>query len=159
MDWNAIKTEYITTDKSYRRLCEEYKVSYTALSQRGKKEKWTDLRNQHKSKIVSNQVKEVEKKAINYRDTLYDLAYKVASQLVTMTDNHTMEELVSIGLKPRDITGAIKDLNDALHIKSDRDIKEQDARIKKLIKDAESDIDADREIVVRIQGDADGYSV
>lgn len=46
------------------------------------------------------------------------------------------------GVKPRDITGAIKDLEDALHIKSEADIREQAARIKKMEKDAAIDSEA-----------------
>ena len=44
-----------------------------------------------------------------------------------------------MGIKPRDITGAIKDLEDALHIKSVSDVKEQEARIAKLRKEVKEE--------------------
>ena len=39
-DWNAIKTEYITTDTSYRKLGEKYEINYKVIADRGKAEKW-----------------------------------------------------------------------------------------------------------------------
>ena len=137
MDWNAIKTEYITTSISYRGLAEKYGVQLRTIAERAKREKWVDARTQHNNRIVSKSVKKAEEKVIDYKSTLYALAYKVANQLNDMTDKHTIEELVAIGLKPKDITGAIKELGDALHLKSASDLKEQEARIAKLRKEAE----------------------
>ena len=58
--------------------------------------------------------------------------------------------LISAGVKPRDITGAIKDLEDALHVKSAADLREQEARIKKLQKEAEGTDAAEKNIEVKI---------
>ena len=33
-DWQAIKTEYITTDTSYRKLAQKHGVSYQAICHR-----------------------------------------------------------------------------------------------------------------------------
>ena len=46
VDWNAIKTEYITTDTSYRKLGEEYGIHYRTIADRGKLEGWVALRSQ-----------------------------------------------------------------------------------------------------------------
>ena len=77
---------------------------------------------------------------------LYDLAYKVAQQLTDLVEGNDIVTLISAGVKPRDITGAIKDLEDALHVKSAADLKEQEARIRKLQKEAEgTDVKTDGE--------------
>lgn len=156
VDWKKIKTEYITTNISYRNLAKKYDVPFNTLQCRAKKENWVELRQRHQDNIVAKSVEKAEESAIDYKSAIYDLAYKVVMQLNDMTDNKTISELVKIGIKPRDITGAIKDLEDALHIKSMSDMREQEARIANLQKQAVED--APKEITVHIQGDANDYS-
>lgn len=139
VDWKKIKTEYITTNISYRKLAEKYDIPFNTLQCRAKKEKWVELRKQHQDNIVSKSVEKAEENAIDYKSDLYDLAYKVATQLKDMINENTISDLVAMGIKPRDITGAIKDLEDALHIKSMSDIKEQEARIAKLRKEVKEE--------------------
>ena len=156
VDWKKVKTEYITTTISYRKLAEKHDIPFNTLQCRAKKEKWVELRQRHQDNIVAKSVEKAEESAVDYKSSIYDLAYKVAMQLNEMTDNKTISELVKIGIKPRDITGAIKDLEDALHIKSMADMREQEARIANLQKQAVDD--APKEITVHIQGDASDYS-
>ena len=151
IDWNAIKTEYITTNTSYRELCKKYGVSKTAICNQGKRGDWVQLREQHNANIVAKSAKEAEKKAVSYKSVLYELAYKMALQLKDMTEENSLQDLTAMGIKPRDITGAIKDLEDALHVKSEADLKEQEARIAKLRKDAEKE-DTVNEININIGG-------
>lgn len=139
VDWKKIKTEYITTNTSYRKLAKKYDIPFNTIQCRAKKEKWVELRKQHQDNIVSKSVEMAEENAIDYKSDLFDLAYKVATQLKDMINENTISDLVAMGIKPRDITGAIKDLEDALHIKSISDIKEQEARIAKLRKEVEEE--------------------
>lgn len=53
VDWNAIKTEYITTRASYRQLAEKYGVSRVQIGNKGKKENWVELRRQHLDKRLA----------------------------------------------------------------------------------------------------------
>lgn len=139
IDWTAIKTEYCTTETSYRKLAEKYGVARTTLYRRAGAEEWPKLREQSKSNIEAKALASAEKEAASYRAELYALAGRVARELSDVTENHTMTELIGLGIKPRDITGAIKDLEDALHLRSAADIREQEARIKILTKQAEGD--------------------
>ena len=157
MEWNDIKTEYITTGISYKKLAEKHGIPFTTLSQRGTKEHWKELRRKHRENIVMKSVKKAEDRAVDYKSVLYELAYKVARQLAELTDDKSVEQLARAGIKPRDITGAIKDLEDALHVKSDADLREQEARIAKLKRDAEEN-GTDRTVQVIIAGDAEKYS-
>ena len=52
-DWNKIKTEYITTDTSYRKLAQKYGVNSTTIAKRAGKEDWVSQRNQQASKTLS----------------------------------------------------------------------------------------------------------
>lgn len=156
-DWNAIKTEYITTSISYRKLCEKYNVSFTTLVKRAGKEKWVEARQKHNNKIVANSVKKSESKAVDYKKTLYEIAYKVARQLNDMTEQNSIFDLAAMGIKPKDITGAIKDLEDALHVKSEADLLEQQVRIAKLRKETEENKES-KDIRVVISSELEDYS-
>lgn len=59
-DWLKIKTEYITTDTSYRKLAEKYGVHYQTICARSKAEGWVLLREQFRNKVIT---KTVEKNA------------------------------------------------------------------------------------------------
>ena len=53
VDWQTIKTEYITGNISYRKLCQKHGVSYTTLSNRALDEKWVNAREQYRAKTLS----------------------------------------------------------------------------------------------------------
>ena len=157
VDWNAIKTEYITTNTSYRKLSDKYNIPFNTLQCRGKREDWVNLRNRFQYEIEEKAIENASNDVSEYKSTLYDLAFDIALQLKNMTKDRTIEDLARAGLKPRDITGAIKDIEDILHIKSEADMREQDARIKNLQKQIDNDA-GNKEITVHIQGSAIDYS-
>lgn len=154
VDFDKIRQEYITTDISYRKLCEKYDVSNTTLYARAKKEKWVEKRKQFKSKTDAK----VEDKASEARTLLYDLALAVARDLASIKDEHSLFELAVAQIKPRDITGAIKDLKTVLDVKSEADIEEQQARIANLRKQAEAAEHKDTDITVVFEGELDKYA-
>lgn len=158
MDWNVIKTEYITTNISYRKLAAKYGVPFDTLKRRAGDEKWVELRTQHGNKVTTKMMEKAENNAVKYKSMLYELAYKIARQIGEMTDRNSIEELALNGLKPRDITGAIRDIEDVLHIKSEVDLKEQEARIEKLRRDVENGQKTGDEIKIVISGSAEEYS-
>lgn len=50
IDWQKIKTEYITTNISCRKLAEKHGVSESTLMKKSASENWAGLRKQHRSK-------------------------------------------------------------------------------------------------------------
>ena len=159
MDWNAIKTEYITTNTSYRKLAEKYGTTVNAIDLKAKNEGWAEQRKQYNEKTVTKAIKKAEEKASDYRSYIYTLAYKTANKLNKMVEDNTFEQLAALGIVPRSITGAIKDLADVLNCKSAADVKEQEARIKKLQKEAEGDTNKDTTVTVRFDSESmDDYS-
>lgn len=54
MDWQEIKTAYITGDKTTRELAKEYGASVSVLQQRCAREGWVKLRKKHRSRVVAN---------------------------------------------------------------------------------------------------------
>lgn len=61
-DWNAIKSEYITSGISYRALADKYGLNRNTIAERGKAEKWPELRRQHLDKTLSKTLSLIEKK-------------------------------------------------------------------------------------------------
>lgn len=157
VDWSKIKTEYVTSNIGYRKLAENHKVPFKTLAHRAKQENWVEMRQRHKDKLVTKAVKKIEDKGIDYKSTLYEIAYNMALQLQNITKDKTVEDLAVLGLKPRDITSAAKDIGEILNIKSDIDLKEQEARIANLRKQAESG-DTSKEINIIIADNAEDYS-
>ena len=57
MDWTAVKTEYITTDTSYRRLAKKYGVSATQIGNRSRAEGWIEERERYLTAVVAKSVR------------------------------------------------------------------------------------------------------
>ena len=151
MDWKRIKAEYIAGGTSYRKLCEKYDVKFSALRNVAEKENWVELKaqTQHKSntKIVDVvSAKEVEK-AVN----IIDVADKLLEKIGTLAD------MVGDADSIKKLTSAIKDLKDIKGIKSDADMREQEARIRNLEKQAEAD-NTSKDIEVQFGSEAEEYS-
>lgn len=54
-----IKTEYITTDTSYRKLARKYKIPVKIISDAGKAEKWVEEKRQYNHKLSTETVKKI----------------------------------------------------------------------------------------------------
>ena len=81
MNWNAIKTEYITTDTSYRKLAEKYEIHYKVISERGKKEGWVELRSQHRDKTLTKTLDKISDKTSDKMARIDTLADKLLEKL------------------------------------------------------------------------------
>lgn len=153
-DWKAIKAEYIRGGTSYRKLCAKYGVSFSNLTRRAGKEKWTDLRQQCEDKSTTKTIEKTSDESSNKSIKIIDVADKLLDKISETID--LMDVLTSQSLK--NFTSALKDLKDIKGIKSDIDLKEQEARIAKLIKEAQAEEKQDNEIKVTIECGLDEYS-
>lgn len=154
MDWNELKTEYITTDTSYRKLAEKYGVSRGQIQRRATDENWPDLKSQFDTKTVSDAVNAVSKKFTARAKRLQDVTDKLLDKIELTIENID-------GFKSsravKDVSDALKNVKDIMMVKSDLDTREQEARIKNLQRQAESE-DDDNEIRVVITGKAKDYA-
>lgn len=150
-DWNRIKTEYITTDTSYRELSQKYGVHYTNIAKRAKKEDWQQLRQQQTNTTQTKMIQAVERrkvdraaKLIGVSDLLLD---KVRGMLEDNSGTMTSQAM-------RNLSGVLRDIKDIQMIRSEADMREQEARIDKLRREAARDEDdGSRAVVVNIGGD------
>ena len=144
--WEQIKTEYISTDTSYRQLEKKYGVSYTKIQGRAQRGKWIEEREQFKLNrsnksldlLCEHQAEEISK-ALMVANKLLD---KIERSVDAVEDGDTGAI--------KQLTGAIKDLKEIGVFRADLDRQEQMARIAKLKKETEEE-EKDTSITVVIE--------
>ena len=133
MEWNKLKAEYIAGGTSYRKLAQKYDVSFNTLQGVAKREKWCELKRQAQdksdTKLVNTIAKDISKNAVK----INDVADKLLDKIVSILDEFDGLDSQSI----KQLTSSLKDIKDIKGVKSEIDLKEQEARIEKLRKDAE----------------------
>ena len=134
-DWQKIKTEYITTDTSYRKLAQKYGVSTTQICNVGREEGWVELREQHLNKTVTKAVNAVSNQQAEQTAKLFGVSGLLLDKVKLLLEEH--EELLADTSAMKDVSVVLKNLKDLLMIKSEADMKEQEARIEKLRADAQ----------------------
>ena len=109
IDWTTIRSEYIKTNTSYRKLAEKHKVGYKTIATRGKNEDWPGLRNQKDIKTTSKTIEKISEKESDRAvtiDHVADLILKGIEQDVI----RMVEQGVPINWK--NYSGALKDIKD-----------------------------------------------
>ena len=134
-DWQKIKTEYITTDTSYRKLAQKYGVNYTTICQRSKAEKWIEQREQHQNKTLTKTVNAIGNKQAEQTAKLFGVSDLLLDKVKRLLEEN--EELLADTSAMKDVSVVLKNLKDLLMIKSEIDLREQEARIEKLRADAQ----------------------
>lgn len=155
-NWNEIKTEYITTDTSYRELSQKFGVHYTNIAKRAKKENWQQLRQQQANTTQTKMVQAVERKKVDRAAKILDV-----SDLLLQKVKERIEALdaLDMGSKElRQLSAAVKDLKEIQMIRSEADIREQNARIAKLQKEAERDKNEKPTITITLEGEIADYA-
>ena len=123
-DWQAIKTEYITTDTSYRKLAQKYGIGYQAICHRSQEEGWIAMREQHKNNTTTKTLEKISQQEANRAAKIHSVADKLLLKIETLVDRP--------GMMPKDVralVAAVKDLKEIQSVKSDLDKQEQEARI------------------------------
>lgn len=143
VEWKKIKAEYIAGGTSYRKLAEKYDVSRSKLQAKATSENWVKLKSQAEAKTESKIVEAVSdqgaKKAVDIIDVADKLLGKITELMDTMViDTQSFKQL----------TSALKDLKEIKGYKSEADMREQEARINKLRKEAEREDDTTSEIEI-----------
>ena len=74
IDWTSIKSEYITGNISYRKLADNWGVSFRTLSDRAVREGWKEARDAHRNNVLEKTVQKVaSRKATTTANKLCDL--------------------------------------------------------------------------------------
>lgn len=154
MDWKRIKAEYIAGGTSYRKLSEKYGVSFNTLKTHAVEEQWYKLRQQKDKKTTTKVIENLSDKESEIDDTYFrcvDKLMRKAEELIETTPIWQPQML-------KDMATTMKYLKECKGVKSEADIREQEARIAKLRKEAQEE-SKDNEIQIIIGADAEEYSV
>ena len=157
-DWNKIKTEYLTSDTSYRKLAQKYGVNATTIAKKASKEGWVSHRQQLANRTLSKTLTAVSNRQVNRAARLQKVADKLLNKIEAAVDDYNMEVLLVDRQSLRQITGALKDIKDIQMIRSEADLREQEARIAKLLKEAEREDSGPNKVVIQIEGGEDTWS-
>ncbi len=133
VDWTAIKTEYVTEKTSYRKLADKYGVSYTEVSKHGREESWKEEREKFLAKTYSKTLDALLKNQEFRIKKLQTITDKILNKIEESVDKMDEPDYQAF----RHITAALKDIKEIQMLKSELDMREQEARINKLNRDAE----------------------
>ena len=150
-DYQKIKAEYIAGGTSYRRLAEKYDVPRTTLERKAKEERWTELRRQADGKAEAKIVNAISNRQAAKADKIIDVADKLLAKIAEVID------MVDTPNGIKDLSTALKNIREIKGIKTDIDLREQEARIRNLEKQAEK-TDESNDITVTIGSEAEEYS-
>lgn len=148
MDWNAIKTEYVTTDTSYRKLAGKYGISATQIGNVARDEGWVQARERFLEETYAKTLKEIANKQAYRVKRLQTITDKILDKIESAVDIMSEADLKAF----RQVTEVLKDIKDIQMLKSDADMREQEARIDKMKKES-SDEKKETTIIVQIDDD------
>ena len=156
-DWQKIKTEYITTNTSYRKLAQKHGVHYNAIANRAKQEGWISQRNQHCDRTMTKTLDAISDKQVDRAANLISVADKLLAKVNNLleTDAAVLNDTQNM----KHISGVLKDIKEVQMIRSEADMREQNARIAKMIREAEREEDNNTEVTITFgSGDAERWA-
>ena len=149
-DWSKIKTEYVTNvDTSYRELSQKYGVHYTNIAKKAKKENWQHLRQQQTNTTQTKMIQAVERRKVDRATKLLDASDRLLQKVMERVE--ALDALEMSSQEFRHLSATIKDIKEIQMIRSDADMREQEARIRNLQKQAETE-DTSRDVTITIEG-------
>lgn len=154
VDWKKIKAEYVAGGVSYRELCEKHGVSESNMRKRAAKEQWTELRNSVDTKNEQLLVDKIAEETASIDEKYYKLVDKLMSKAEQVIEDMPVWQPSNL----KEMATALKYLKECKGVKSDLDIKEQQARIKKLEKEAAEQTNETQSVTVRLEGDIERWS-
>ena len=153
VEWTKIKAEYIAGGTSYRKLAEKYEVKLSALRSVAEREKWVELKTQTQHKTNTKIVNDISVQNAKIDDTYFRCVDKLMKKAEELIDSTSVWQPTYL----KDMATTMKYLKECKGVKSDIDLREQEARIRNLEKQAEAE-EKDNEIKVTIESDIEKYS-
>ena len=138
LEWQKIRTEYVSKGTSYRDLCAKYGVNLRTMARRAKKENWQQLREECVNSVNRQCQQRAVKNAVQNMTRDVDRFFAATEKLMRKA-----EQLLDLEepLSPRDLkalSGTLQDVKIMLNIRDDTDREEQKLRIEKMRAELES---------------------
>lgn len=151
LDWKRIKAEYIAGGTSYRKLADKYGITLAVLRNVAEREEWVKLKAQTQHKTNTKLIDAVSDKEADKAVNIIDVADKLLQKIEDIIDK------VDFPTGIKDISTALKNIKEIKGFKTDADMREQEARIRNLERQAETD-NASKDIEVQFGSEAEEYS-
>ena len=148
-DWQAIKTEYITTDTSYRKLAQKHGVGYSVIGEKARLEGWVEQREQYRNKTLTKTVNAISNKQVDRAAKLISVADLLLDRVKNLVEGNP--ELLVNTQSIKNLSGVLKDIKEVQMVRSDADMREQEARIANLRKQAEKE-EQNHDVTIVIEG-------
>lgn len=154
INWTAIKAEYIAGEGSYRTLAKKYGIGTTRLGEKAKAEKWVEERKKAQDIAVKKAVQNSIETNASALDWLGKAKERLAEKLAAAVEAVDETDAQAV----RQIVAAVKDAQIVLNDKTDAQIREQEARIRSLERQAEKDDKTEQVVTVTFAGDAEEWA-
>lgn len=113
---------------SYRQLCDKYHVSSSQLNRVAKEEQWVVLREQYQREAVAKAMQSAIEAQADNADMIFSTARKLLLKVDAAVDGLEVTDIAAFDK----IARTLKSISDVLMIRSEADMREQEARIKSL---------------------------
>jgi hypothetical protein len=130
-------------------------VNATNIAKRASKEKWVEERNKNASKTLSKTLNAIGTKQAERTAKLIGVSDLLLDRIKSLIED--TPELLTLPQNIKHISGVLKDLKDIQMIKSEADLREQEARIKNLQRQAEHQ-DGKSSITITLEGGLSEYA-
>lgn len=145
--WTQLRLEYISSgDVSMRGLEKKYGVPFSQIRTRANNEKWQEQRQAVKSESTHKSIDLISDMNADKCVRAFKVADKVMEKLEQVVDKINPEDEEALRML-KEASYTLKHVKEIGYFKSSLDQAEQEARIKKLQKDAEEE-QADTEITI-----------
>ena len=129
--WSDIRSEYVTTNISYRQLSDKYGIAMSALRYRAKQGKWVEKRAQFRHKTDTKKDDIAVNAEVRRYEKLVSVSNVALNRIEKMLQKPDIDER---GV--RALMASLKDIKEIQGIRSTADAREQDARIANLERQA-----------------------
>lgn len=135
-------------------MAKKHEVSFNTLKNIAVSEQWYKLRQQADNKATTKIVETVSEKNAKIDEKYYRIVDKLFDKAEEIIDNTPIWQPANL----KDMATTMKYLKECKGVKSELDLREQEARIAKLQKEAERAVPEDIDVNVTFIGDIEEYS-
>lgn len=183
-EWERIREAYITGNDGAAALARRFGVDRREIAGRMETEQWKLLRQQHRSERTAKAILRLDgtwegrlRRVDTIADSLLTKLERAVEELDIVTVNCREKVKTEEGEQTRDyqrlmreepgiidrgglkqLTAVLKDIKDVLMLRSEADIREQEARIAKLQRDLERRETEESKVIVTMEGECGEYA-
>jgi hypothetical protein len=154
VDWNQLKMEYLEGGTSYTRLADKYGLTRDAIAKHAQRDGWQALKKARYAETEREMVRRAAAQEVDRTERVWTAADLLLDRVVALMSGSTGNTARDL----RDLSAALRDVRETLGLKTQRDIREQEAKIAKLEADARKDDGSDKVIRVVMDGSLDDFA-